>query len=349
MGIFESSPMSVELLTELAMHRTTQTLTTIFSCMFGAVIIARVFLKAQPAENHRWLPDPTNAADKASGSIIAAKRATELWFLGYGVIWILCFGVIVGGQLYEWFGKVEYMVVCGGLAAPLYIQPLLFPGVTADSGRPLLERHSFKANLWLAIFGFVGNYWYTHYFYSVLKASYTMPSWDLNGVPIPMFFATHFYFTFYHAVSNCILRKAYTTYEPTIGRQVYVVAIILAFSYTTAFMESLTIAAFPCYSFADRHMAYTLGSAFYGIYFIVSFPMFLRIDEPHESEQSKTSLRPFSWGRSAIEALASSMLVLCLLDFVRVGVVQEDLNITLPRPCKLDAALTCGANTYFPD
>ena len=43
-----------------------------------------------------------------------------------------------------------------------------------------------------------------------------------------------------------------------------------------AFMETLTISAYPDYSFSDRNMVYTLGSAFYGIYFIVSFPMFYR-------------------------------------------------------------------------
>ncbi len=30
---------------------------------------------------------------------------------------------------------------------------------------------------------------------------------DLNGVPIPMYFATHFYFCFYHTLSNMALRK----------------------------------------------------------------------------------------------------------------------------------------------
>ena len=30
-----------------------------------------------------------------------------------------------------------------------------------------MERYSFKANLWIFIFGFIGNYWYTHYFYNV--------------------------------------------------------------------------------------------------------------------------------------------------------------------------------------
>ena len=75
-----------------------------------------------------------------------------------------------------------------------------------------------------------------------------------------------------------------------------------------AFMESLTICGFPYYSFEDRHMAYTLGSAFYGIYFLVSFPMFLRVDE----EKSMPMSQVF-W-----EAMGGGMAVLCLLDFVRV-------------------------------
>ena len=56
-------------------------------------------------------------------------------------------------------------------------------------------------------------------------------------------------------------------------------SLILVLAYVTAFMETFTIANFPYYEFKDRDYAYTIGSAFYAIYFIVSFPMFLRIDE----------------------------------------------------------------------
>ena len=38
-------------------------------------------------------------------------------------------------------------------------------------------------------------------------------------------------------------------------------------------METLTISHFPYYTFEDQAMAYTVGSAFYGLYFIVSFPV----------------------------------------------------------------------------
>ena len=118
-------------------------------------------------------------------------------------------------------------------------------------------------------------------FYSVLKAQYTMPSHGLNNVPIAMFFATHFYFQSYHLFSNALLRKDVTTYKKEGFRQaVLYIAVVVVFSYFTAFMETLTISSFPYYSFEDRAMAYMVGSAFYGIYFfLVSFPGFFVLDD----------------------------------------------------------------------
>ena len=265
----------------------------------------------------------------------STRRYVETFFLKYGAFWILCFGLIVGLQWYLWFDKIHYIVVCVGLALPLLLQPLLAPGLTGDvrDKVPLWSRFSFKANIWIAIFSFIGNYWYTHYFYSVLKAQYTFPSWDFNGVPIAMFFATHFYFTFYHALSNMVIRKVLTSYEYTHSRTMFLISVVVLMSYITAYMETLTISGFTCYTFQDRSMVYALGSAFYGIYFIVSFPMFYRLD-------SKTSLF-----QCAMESLATGMMVLLLLDFVRVFVVGEDLTIRLLRPCKSDSSLTCAPFT----
>jgi cycloeucalenol cycloisomerase len=218
----------------------------------------------------RWLPPE---------SLNPAKRATEVWFLQYGAFWIFCFAIIIGLGLYRRFDAEHYMIVCVGLALPLLLQPLLAPGLTLDDKSPFWERYSTKANAWIAVFAFIGNYWYTHYFYSVLGASYTFPSWDVNGVPIPMFFATHFYFSFYHTLSNCALRRVESAYCGGIARFLFSSALVGAMSYATAFMETLTISGFPCYRFEDWHRACTVGSAFYGIYFLVSFPMFRRVDE----------------------------------------------------------------------
>ena len=94
-----------------------------------------------------------------------------------------------------------------------------------------------------------------------------------------MFFATHFYFSSYHLASNMLLRKLVTSYQAGIRRTILFVAVVIAFSYFTAFMETLSISSFPYYSFEDRDMAYTVGSAFYGIYFLVSFPGFFVFDD----------------------------------------------------------------------
>ena len=39
-----------------------------------------------------------------------------------------------------------------------------------------------QANVWIAVFGYVGNYFWTHYFFELLGASYTMKSHRLNKV-----------------------------------------------------------------------------------------------------------------------------------------------------------------------
>jgi len=104
-------------------------------------------------------------------------------------------------------------------------------------------------------------------------------------------------------------------YQAGWGRSAFEVALVCVLSYTTAFMESLTICGFPYYRFEDRDTAYTLGSAFYGIYFLVSFPAFLRLDEDPR--------RPFTLAQACTEALAAGMAVLCLLDFVRLALGVE--------------------------
>ena len=116
---------------------------------------------------------------------------------------------------------------------------------------------------------------------------------------------------FYHVLSNAALRRVRTGYLPGAGRTAFEAGLVCALAYTTAFMESLTICGFPYYRFEDRDAAYTLGSAFYGIYFLVSFPAFLRVDEDAK--------RPHTLAQACVEALAAGMAVLCLLDFVRLG------------------------------
>lgn len=64
--------------------------------------------------------------------------------------------VILVFSLYEWMDKWEYLLVCGGLAAPLLLQPVLMPSLTKEASVPLLQRFCTKANVWIALFSFLG-------------------------------------------------------------------------------------------------------------------------------------------------------------------------------------------------
>ena len=108
------------------------------------------------------------------------KRWTELFFLAYSPTWIIwCLCILVPFRIYDRLGTWGYLSL--GVAAALpcaLLPPLLQPA--AEAAKPLAQRYWVKANLWIAIFSFIGNYFWTHYFYSVLGASYTFPAHRLN-------------------------------------------------------------------------------------------------------------------------------------------------------------------------
>ena len=94
---------------------------------------------------------------------------------------------------------------------------------------------------------------------------------------------------------------------------------VFVLSYFTAFMETLTISSFPYYSFEDRNMAYVVGSAFYGIYFLVSFPAFyeFELDIDRDDTHTRSAKKLTIWG-TIVESCGYGMMIMCLLDFVRL-------------------------------
>ena len=301
----------------------------IFCTLLGVLAMISTFLKRGAGDAAgSWLPSEENRA----------KREFEIYSLKYTAIWIGIFAVVIVFKLYEKFHANEYMILCVSLSLPFLLQPLFFP-LPAEKNLPLTMRYSFKANVWIAIFSFIGNYWYTHYFYSVLGAKYTFEAHRLNDVPIALYFATHFYFVTYHTFSNMILRKVETRYKPSTIRSVFFWACVVCFAYFTAFMETLTISSFPYYSFQEemKQKVYTIGSAFYGIYFIVSFPSFYRVDEKVSAKGNP----PFSMHQIIFEVMGAAMIVLLMLDFCRLflkidlNIIGENAFYQYPRPRNL--------------
>lgn len=109
-------------------------------------------------------------------------------------------------------------------------------------------------------------------------------------------------------------------------------ALVVVLAYFTAFMETLTISSFPYYSFEDEYMAYTVGSAFYGIYFLVSFPAFLEFDDDIDCAigDGKKGVRVVTLWDTVVQSCGYGMIILCLLDFVRLQVGVPLVVGTLP-------------------
>ncbi|XP_068653083.1 cycloeucalenol cycloisomerase isoform X1 [Aristolochia californica] len=241
-----------------------------------------------------------------------SKRWGELFFLLYTPFWLtLCLGIVVPYKLYENFSELEYLLLGLVSAVPSFLIPVLFVS-KVDTSKSWKDRYWVKASLWIIIFSYVGNYFWTHYFFTVLGASYTFPSWKMNNVPHTTFLLTHVCFLFYHVTSNMTLRRLRHSIAslPQSIQWMTEVAWIFALSYFIAYLETLAIANFPYYQFVDRASMYTVGSLFYAIYFFVSFPMFLRIDEKPGD--------PWDIPRVAIDALGAAMLVTIVLDLWRI-------------------------------
>uniref|UniRef100_A0A5B6YYW2 Putative cycloeucalenol cycloisomerase n=2 Tax=Davidia involucrata TaxID=16924 RepID=A0A5B6YYW2_DAVIN len=241
-----------------------------------------------------------------------SKRWGELFFLLYTPFWLtLCLGIVVPYKLYESFTELEYLLLGLVSTVPSFLMPMLVVG-KVDSSICWMDRYWVKASLWIIIFSYVGNYFWTHYFFTVLGASYTFPSWKMNNVPHTTFLLTHVCFLFYHVTSNITLRRLqhFVADLPENIQWAIKAAWILVLAYFIAYLETLAISNFPYYEFVDRASMYKVGSLFYAIYFIVSFPMFLRIDEKLGD--------PWDLPRVAIDALGAAMLVTIILDLWRI-------------------------------
>ncbi|KAF6004154.1 Cpi1p [Cyanidiococcus yangmingshanensis] len=105
--------------------------------------------------------------------------------------------------------------------------------------------------------------------------------------------------------------------------------VVVLLAYGTALAETVTIAAFPHYRFRDWHRMVLFGSAFYGLYFIVSFPMYYRLDEvdemtrvPLKRDEKRLLSAASRWtlGQVILDALAAAMIVTILLDIWRLAI-----------------------------
>lgn len=291
-----------------------------------AILLGIVYMQTPSKEEGRFWADPKTQP---------SKYHYEKYVYQYTPFWMFWFGLILVYQTYEDFDGHSYNMVCGGFALPLVMQPLFFPQ-GPDEKRKWYERYALKANVWIGIYSFIGNYYFTHYFYSVLKAEYTYPSMRLNNVPIPMIYASHLCFSTYHACSNALLRKIETSFQKNTNRKLLVVAVIMVVAYLTAFIETLIGSSFPYYKVRDWEEAYTVGSAFYGLYFCVSFPAFYYFDVniDHKPKDGEAKKKAKTIWETIVHVCGYSMMTLLLLDFGRMY-MDVPLKVEVQRYSKM--------------
>ncbi len=247
-----------------------------------------------------------------------AADKSKAYFEAVSLVWssvslvVLLVGVL-GTGLRHHFDKYSYLFISIALCVPGIAVPLLFP-CGADKGRPLRDRFWVKAAVWIAIFSFYGNYFWTHYFYQLLGARYLFDAHRFNDVPIVCFFCTFFYFTFYFAFVNVVLRAVsrILTHVHRVFAFVAWWTTICALAYGTAVFEAVSIQHFPLYTYTEKEQFVKVGSVVYALYFVVGFPMFFALDE-RPSRRGRATLYD-----AAVSALAATAIVTLLLDLWRL-------------------------------
>lgn len=252
------------------------------------------------------------------------KRLAELFFWKWHIFWLAWFGGIVVLKTYETFTATSYMKVGLIVGIPPMILPLLFPALSGEQHLPWHKRYTTKLNLYNWIVAYVGNYWWTHYFYHVLGTSYTLPAHCLNGVPFALYLITHSYFLLYHSVGAICVRafwRKIAGYSKPV-RWTLCVALYLFMGYVTAVIEVASIASFPYYTYPDTWRMWVIGSGFYGIYFLISYPLYAWIDDDcKNAHESKNDLLQIG-----ILAMAYGMVTTFMLDAWRLsfGALNEE-------------------------
>mmetsp|Transcript_35960 Transcript_35960/g.78453 ORF Transcript_35960/g.78453 Transcript_35960/m.78453 type:complete len:203 (+) Transcript_35960:99-707(+) len=139
---------------------TVETMVVIFTGLYSTLVFLYMFLtSAKQNKKGKMIPKGGDfLPPKENGS----KRSAEILSLVLSACWISTVGVVIATKAFEQWKEWEYMYYCVGCAAPFVLFPLLRPA-EADRKTPLSQRYIMKFNLWIAIFSFIGNYWYGRY------------------------------------------------------------------------------------------------------------------------------------------------------------------------------------------
>lgn len=241
----------------------------------------------------------------------------EKFFLVYSPIWMLLMAVMMITGWVSSFNDTLLLLHGALVALPLVLVPaLLRRGKNPENC--WYKSYWFKANLYMFVFGFFGNYFGSEYFFDVLGMVYRMPNAttvldsSLLGhsgqtVPLIMYFYTHAYFMTYHTTAVLVLRRLMSSGMP--GLKFLFMPAIFVIGYFWAWMETKAMAnplMSTTFYYKDIPIMLAYGSIIYATYFIASFPIYYYLDE-------KASAR---WDifKTIAAGFSASMITFYLLD-----------------------------------
>ncbi|MDX1692272.1 MAG: hypothetical protein R3208_00830 [Ketobacteraceae bacterium] len=246
------------------------------------------------------------------------KAEAERFFLLYSPVWMALMAVMMITGWAESSSDSWLLIHSLLVALPLVMIPLWqhYRRFGILEWQSVRSTYWFKANLYIALFSFFGNYFGTFYFFDMLGMVYQFPSAETtlesallsqgdNRVPLIMYFYTHAYFMTYHVTATLVIRRLGV-------HQVLWLFLSASFmvGYCWAWIETAAMAnplMANSFYYENRSAMLTYGSAIYATYFIASFPIFFAIDE--------SSQKPWTLKAVCAGALSASMLTFYLLDF----------------------------------
>jgi cycloeucalenol cycloisomerase len=250
------------------------------------------------------------------------KAWAEKFFLIYSPIWMLMVGIMMPTGWVNTWGDTAMLIHSLVVALPFFIIPLLIHKKYSDV--PWTESYFLKANIFIAIFSFWGNYFGSEYFFDMLGMVYTYPNITTNldsalvgsgeqKVPLIMYFLTHAYFMTYHATANIALRlvRRALANTPAIASSLMFIIAVVVVSYCWAWAETAAMAnpmMAGTFYYEKMDLMLKYGSLCYATFFMASFPIYYFIDE--------TPDRKWSLWETTAAALAAGALAHFLIDFV---------------------------------
>jgi cycloeucalenol cycloisomerase len=235
-----------------------------------------------------------------------ARRALELYWLRYTVVWAAIAALVMVTGIAERWGDVELMLLGVGFAIGAVLPPIVR---VHPSERELgwWQRTAFKLSASVTLFAFGMNYFCTPYFFEVLHMHFGFDvQIHIQHNPLFLYFMTVAYFATY-AVLLCLAHRVLSG-RSRLSRGVA----WLAAPFAVAALETL-LNANPfmrrLFCFDDLTFMLWFGTLSYGACFVFALPVWLRIDErPGET----TSL-----ARVVVRSLAALMLIVITFEVLR--------------------------------